>query len=67
MSQEQKGKFLKFRKVRLDVTLSRCVSEWADVPEVALVSVAEGDEPRSALGSYVTLEERKSGIMWSTS
>lgn len=32
----------------LDVTLCSCMSKWADVPEVALVSLAKSDEPFSA-------------------
>lgn len=41
-------KFLTLSVNNLDVTLCSCMSKWADVPEVALVSVAESDEPFGA-------------------
>lgn len=50
----QNEEFVKFLAVlwnsinNLDVTLCSCMSKWADVPEVALVSVAKSDEPFSA-------------------
>lgn len=59
MNPEQNVTFVnfltRFSEISLDVTACSCMSKWADGPQVALVSVAEGDEP---FGSWILCNTR---------
>lgn len=37
-----------YKQSQCDTEMCCCMSKWADVPEVALISVAKSDEPFSA-------------------